>query len=828
MLLIFIDTILVLRRTIVHLEKELIKEYQQLRNEIRKCIFPMLNREQRNVVESGEGPVLCLAGAGSGKTTAMVYRILHLYLFGPRYQEDVYPPADLTAEDLEEMQKWLKNAKREGEKNIGSLSPHLIRLIRTNGVSPNSILAITFTNKAAEEMKTRLANLLSTVSQEIWAMTFHATCVRILHREISHLDYTNDFVIYDSQDQLTLIKGVCKELNLDEKKFTPKSIQNAISKFKCKLKTPGLVTPGDFLEEKSLAVYEIYQRRLKENNALDFDDLIMLTVRLFKDKPEVLQKYQERFRYIMVDEYQDTNHAQYVLVNMLASKYQNLCVVGDDDQSIYGFRYADIQNILDFERDYPQARVIKLEQNYRSTQLILEAANEVIAHNLGRKKKALWTENSQGDPVVCYTANDGGDEAFFVAERVQELKVQGANFSDCAVLVRTNAQSRPLEEWFIRAGIPYKLVGGVKFYERKEIKDLLAYLKFLANPSDGISMKRIINEPRRGIGEATLKKIEDYSREKGIPIYQALTAYQECGLTGKTGKAVEDFALMIDNLHQDLEKSTVTKLAEKVLEVTGYWQQLQNENTPEAKNRMENLQEFLTKTLEYDRMAEENSLGDFLSEVALVTDLDSLEEKDEAVVVMTMHMAKGLEFPHVFLVGMEEGIFPHFRSLYDTNELEEERRLCYVALTRAKERLYLVNARERTLYGRTSMNQPSRFLEEIPTQLCEEYRRPGFFETRKAEPVTSDYSTSGVFASEQARTGKSIQPWGQQHKEEQNKGQSGGQIFELGDKVFHQKWGEGVIVSTKGQGSDIELTIAFPAQGIKKVLAKYAPLKKIN
>jgi DNA helicase-2/ATP-dependent DNA helicase PcrA len=825
----------------VLLARELIKEYQQLRKEIRKCFFMRLNREQREVVENGTGPVLCLAGAGSGKTTAMVYRILHLYLFGAEYKEEVYPPSDLSTADLEEMREWLKSAQCAGKKNFEQLSPHLIRLIRTNGVSPHSILAITFTNKAAEEMKTRLANLLGTVSQEMWVMTFHAACVRILHREIAHLDYTNDFVIYDSQDQLALIKGICKELNLDEKKYTPKSIQNAISRFKCKLKTPSLVNPGDFFEKKSLEVYEIYQRRLKENNALDFDDLIMLTVRLFKEKPDALEKYQERFRYIMVDEYQDTNHAQYVLVNTLAAKYQNLCVVGDDDQSIYGFRYADIQNILDFERDYPQARVIKLEQNYRSTQLILEAANEVIAHNVGRKKKALWTQNVQGDLLVYYTAHDEGDEAFFVADRVHELKQQGANYSDCAVLVRTNAQSRPLEEWFIRAGIPYKLVGGVKFYERKEIKDLLAYLKFLVNPSDAISMKRIINEPRRGIGEVTVEKIENYSREKGVSIYQALTRYQEVGLTGKIARAVEDFVLMVDSLHRDMEKLTVTKLAEEILEVTGYWNRLLQENTPEAQNRMENLREFLTKTLEYDRLAEENSLADFLSEVALVTDLDNLEEKDDAVVVMTMHMAKGLEFPYVFLVGMEEGIFPHFRSLYDNGEIEEERRLCYVAITRAKERLYLLNAQKRTLYGRTTMNQASRFLEEIPPQLREEYERPGFFETSKATPIASDYSISGgstvsavtgILEDDKAGKGKSKQLSKSQNRkqqiEERSAEQSAGQIFELGDKVFHQKWGEGVIVSTKGEGSEIELTIAFPAQGIKKVLAKYAPLKKIH
>jgi DNA helicase-2/ATP-dependent DNA helicase PcrA len=793
-------------------EMNLSKEYQQLRKKIYQSIFSRLNNKQMEVVAAGEGPVLCLAGAGSGKTTAMVYRILHLYLFGPQYKEEVMPSAELRVKDLEEMRKWLEKWEKG---TVSCFSPNIIRLLRVNGVSPQAILAITFTNKAAGEMKTRLAALLGTVSREMWVMTFHAACVRILHREIPYLGYTGNFTIYDNQDQLALLRTICRELNLDEKRFPPKGFQNAISRYKCKLQKPGeiSITNKEFYEKKNREVYEIYQQRLKENDAVDFDDLIMLTVRLFREHPEVLNKYQEHFRYIMIDEYQDTNHAQYVLVNTLAAKYKNLCVVGDDDQSIYGFRAADIQNILDFERDYSEARVIKLEQNYRSTQLILQAANEVIAHNIGRKRKKLWTENSAGDPILCFTASDEGDEAAFVVEKVEELRRQGANYGDCAVLIRTNAQSRPLEEWFIRTGIPYKLVGGIKFYERKEIKDILGYLKFLANTRDGISMKRIINEPRRGIGEVTVKKIENYSWSKGISIYQALLEYRKLGLAGKTVKSVENFVNLMKSFQQSMEKLTVTELTEKILTETGYWDQLGSENSPEAESRKENLQEFLTKTLEYDQFAEENSLGDFLSQVSLVTDLDNLQEKDEAVVVMTMHSAKGLEFPYVFLVGMEEGIFPHYRAFYEQQELEEERRLCYVAMTRAKERLYLVNTRERYLYGRKSMNQPSRFLEEIPSQFCTEYKRPGFFETTRAVSVmaTTIKQDSGQFGE---------QP-GQKIQEQ-------GQIFVLGDKVFHQKWGEGVVVSTKGQGSEIELSIAFPEQGIKTVLAKYAPLKKLR
>jgi len=812
----------------VQLPRELIKEYQNLRKKIYQVIFSKLNDKQMEAVEAGEGPVLCLAGAGSGKTTAMIYRILHLYLFGPRFIEDVLPQVELQPADLEEMRHWLIAWENDGARCI---SPNIVRLLRVNGVAPRSILAITFTNKAAEEMKTRLANLLGSLSEEMWVMTFHAACVRILHREIMPLGYTGNFVIYDTQDQLSLLKTIGKGLNIDEKKFTPKSIQNAISRYKCELLTPGKVKikGTEKFEEICVEVYEQYQRRLKEHNALDFDDLIMLTVRLFKENPEILAKYQEHFRYIMVDEYQDTNHAQYVLVNILAVKYKNLCVVGDDDQSIYGFRAADIQNILDFERDYPEARVIKLEQNYRSTQLILDAANAVIAHNLGRKSKKLWTQNPAGEPIIHFTASDEGDEASFVMEKLEEIKAQGASFSDCAILMRTNAQSRSLEEWFIRAGIPYKLVSGVKFYERKEIKDTLAYLKFLANPRDGVSLKRIINEPRRGIGEATIKKIEEYSWAKDIPIHQALLEHQELGLGTKVGNSVAQFMELIESFHQVVDKLTITQLTEKILADTGYREQFVKEHTPEADSRLENLQEFLTKTMEYDRYAEENSLVDFLSQVALVTNLDNLGDKDEAVVVMTMHSAKGLEFADVFLVGMEESIFPHYRAFYDPQELEEERRLCYVALTRAKERIYLVNTHERYLYGRKTSNDPSRFLKDIPPKLCTEFRRPGFFETTK---VVSPGLTTSAASAQEYQGEYQVHKYGQYQREDrvqaQGQGQGQGQIFGLGDKVFHQKWGEGVIVGTKGQGSEIELTIAFPEQGLKTVIAKYAPLKKIR
>lgn len=832
-------------------ELAMIQEYRRLRKAIRERLFIYLNDKQREAVESGKGPVLCLAGAGSGKTTAMVYRILHLYLFGPRYEEDALPPADLQEEDLAEMRAWLEakqkaaqNSQAASNPQAGSsaasvrFSPNLLRILRTNGIAPESILAITFTNKAAEEMKSRLAKLLGTISEQMWVMTFHAACGRILRREIAHLPgYTSNYVIYDSPDQLGLVRSIVKEFNLDEQKFKPNAVLSAISRFKCRLLTPVQAAKecSDYYEEKCQEIYAAYQQRLRENNALDFDDLLMLTVRLFQQNPEILAKYQERFRYIMVDEYQDTNHAQYILVNALAQKYKNLCVVGDDDQSIYGFRYADIQNILDFERDYPEAKVIKLEQNYRSTQVILEAANAVVAHNVGRKKKRLWTENPEGEPLVRYVANDESDEAAFVVERINELRQDGVGYGDCAVLVRTNAQSRPLEEWFIRAGIPYQIVGGVKFYERKEIKDILAYLKFLANPRDSISLRRIINEPRRGIGEATVLKIEEYSRAQGISIYEALQASREIGLGGKAAAAVEYFVQLMDDFHQLAAKETVTALTEHILEASGYWAQLTSEKTEEAMSRQENVREFLTKTKEYDQNAEEPSLVDFLGEVSLVTDLDKLEDEAEAAVVMTMHSAKGLEFPYVFLVGLEEGIFPHARSFYEERELEEERRLCYVAITRAKKRLYLVNAERRNLYGRSNANQPSRFLKEIPKHLWEEYRRPGFFETTwagrsRSSQAAFDHPGGRVgTGGNTGNSGNKAPAHDNAHANAQAGDTSGaGQLFVLGDKVFHQKWGEGVVVAAKGQGGDMELTIAFPGNGLKTLLTRYAPLKKVR
>lgn len=788
----------------------LTEEYWKLREAIRQRLFARLNPEQMKAVETGSGPILCLAGAGSGKTTAMVYRVLHLFLFGPVHNPRPPLPAGFSSDDIHIMKWWLEQNKDLGKQP--ELPHGLIRLIRHQGVDPRLILAITFTNKAAQEMKDRLSTLLGPSMRDMWVMTFHAACVRILRREITALGYKSDFTIYDADDSHTVVKNVVKELNLDDKRFPPKTMHALISRFKSKLQLPQEARrmAGDFLEEKAALVYEIYQKRLRSNNALDFDDLLLVTVRLFETCPEILSGYQERFRYILVDEYQDTNHVQYVLVSQLAGKYQNICVVGDDDQSIYAFRQADIRNILDFEHDYPKAGVIKLEQNYRSTAHILEAANHVIGNNESRKAKKLWTENPQGEQLLLYRAQDEQDEARFASERITKLVEKGCRYRDFAVLIRTNAQSRVLEEWFIRRSIPYKILGGLKFYERMEIKDIMAYLKLLGNPADAVSLARIINVPRRGIGDTSLDKIIELSRESDIPIYEAVKRSDELNLGSKVTKGIHGFIELMDKLYNEVNTLSVTGLTEKIMHETGYLAELLRENSVEAQTRVENLNEFLTKTQDYEKQAcdqgVEPSLAEFLSQVSLVTDLDSYEDDACVVTVMTMHMAKGLEFNNVFLVGLEEGIFPHSRSLYETKELEEERRLCYVALTRARERIFLVTARQRSLYGRTNHNPPSRFLEEIPVHLCEEYKNEDFFRT------VSAFQTNTTGAA--GRTAVSAERLGG--------------MFVVGDKVEHHKWGRGVVVAARGQGEETELQIAFPAQGIKTLLAKYAPLVKVK
>ena len=750
-----------------------------------------LNPVQREAAEHREGPLLILAGAGSGKTRVLTYRIAHLI---------------------------------------------------AQGVEPGQILAITFTNKAAKEMRERVATLLGSEGYGLWVTTFHSACVRILRREIDNLPgYTKNFVIYDTGDQQSLIKACLKEHNYDDKKFPVRSVAAVISDAKNKLQDPEEFSykAASYYEQKVVDIYRSYQKRLKSNNALDFDDIIMLTVQLFQQNDQVYRYYQDKFRYIMVDEYQDTNHAQYMLIKLLASEYRNLCVVGDDDQSVYGFRGADIQNILDFERDYPEAKVIKLEQNYRSTQMILNAANAVVRNNESRKEKSLWTENSEGQAVVCYVGSDERDEASYVVNRIQRLhELEGRPFNDFAILYRTNAQSRALEERLMKAATPYRVFSGLKFYQRMEIKDILAYLRVLYNPADQVSFARVLNVPKRGLGDSTLQKILDYANEQGMAVLDAiLEADYIPELSTRAKKPVIAFAHLMQGLLDFSREACVSDLVEEVLNKTGYKAILEAENTPEAETRLENLMEFISVTAEFDAkaaQATQNALNDgaeeesvvsglsgFLEQVSLVADIDELDQAEEAVALMTMHSAKGLEFPVVFLVGMEDGIFPSSRSMIEPMVLEEERRLCYVAITRAREKLYLCNTEMRMLYGKTQYNQPSCFLMEIPSDLMTDIDP---LDPPKRGPATSAKPTRRRDAILDRKVPLGSGSW------EKDFGSTlvikGGEAHQVGEKVEHATFGRGIIVSVKGEGNQAELSIVFDA-GIKKLIAEYAKLTKL-
>lgn len=713
-----------------------------------------LNPQQRKAVETVDGPLLIMAGAGSGKTRVLTHRIAYLL-----YEKQVTP--------------W-------------------------------NILAITFTNKAAREMKERVAMLVGPEGENIWISTFHALCVRILRKDIEKIGMGSSFTILDAPDQLTAIKQVMKELNLDEKKFDPRGILAAISRAKNELKTAAdvertLQPNSDPFQSVVVDVYKQYEEKLRKNNALDFDDLIMKTIELFDKAPDVLEFYQRKFQYIHVDEYQDTNHAQYVLIKKLSELHKNICVVGDSDQSIYKWRGADIGNILSFEHDYPDAKVILLEQNYRSTKTILQAANEVIANNKNRKEKKLWTDNEQGNKITYYRAETERDEAYFIVDQVQKMVENGERYGSIAVLYRTNAQSRIIEEVLVKANIPYTIVGGMKFYDRKEIKDLLAYLRLIANRDDDISFERIINVPKRGIGASSLDKIMSYASAHGMTMMEALDEVEAIGLSKRAQNAVLEFAELIANFEKMQDFLTVSELIEEVLDKTGYREMLKNERTLEAQSRLENLQEFLSVALEFEKHSEDKSLLAFLTDLSLMTDIDQLDENaQDSLTLMTLHAAKGLEFPIVFLVGMEEGVFPHTRALMEEDEMEEERRLAYVGITRAEKKLFLTNCRMRTLYGRTSMNDESRFVQEIPDELLErigEEKRVQRFVSKQVTPIQ----------------------------------QTGGEQFDwkVGDKVVHKKWGLGTVVSLRGSGDSLELDIAFPSPvGIKRLLAQFAPITK--
>jgi DNA helicase-2/ATP-dependent DNA helicase PcrA len=726
-----------------------------------------LNPEQQEAVKHTDGPLLIMAGAGSGKTRVLTHRIAYL--------------------------------------------------MAEKGVAPWNILAITFTNKAAREMKDRVAKIAGGAAEEIWISTFHSMCVRILRRDIDRLGYSRNFTILDTTDQLSVIKNVLKDKNIDTKKFEPRSLLGSISSAKNELVTPEEYSKSAVGPYESIvaSVYEDYQKRLRKNQALDFDDLIMTTIHLFMRVPEVLEYYQRKFQYIHVDEYQDTNRAQYMLVKQMASRFKNLCVVGDSDQSIYRWRGADISNILSFEKDYPRARVTFLEQNYRSSKHILLAANKVIENNSNRKPKKLWTENPEGNKIVYYRGSNEQDECYFVAGIIKQLvDARKQKNADFAILYRTNAQSRVMEEILLKSSISYNIVGGTKFYDRKEIKDILAYLRLIANPDDDISLGRIINVPKRGIGATTLDKIANYAAIHDMSIFEALQMIELVGLSGKVTKALVEFRDQLKNWVQMQEFLSVTELVDQILDKTGYRDMLKNEKTIEAQSRLENIDEFLSVTKNFEEKNEDKSLVSFLTDLALVADIDKLDEKENKdqgnVVLMTLHAAKGLEFPVVFLMGMEEGVFPHSRSLFEEEEMEEERRLAYVGITRAEQCLYITNAQMRTLFGRTNMNPVSRFISEIPVNVLENANQEK--EKQKQSPFSSarPERRAPVMRPISTTTGGESIGW------------------QVGDKAQHKKWGIGTVVSVKGEGESKELDIAFPSPtGIKRLLAKFAPIEKV-
>ncbi|MDP4183383.1 MAG: UvrD-helicase domain-containing protein, partial [Bacillota bacterium] len=658
-----------------------IQEFKAIRNKLLESQYINLNDRQREAVYAVNGPVLILAGAGSGKTTVLVNRIAHMIRFGDSYNSD-YIPADITEDDLD-MLKELARGVTDNKK--AELSDEAVKLIKGHTVHPASILAITFTNKAAKEMKERIERLMGALAERMWIGTFHSTCVRILRREIDKLGFDRSFVIFDTSDQLTVIKDCLKELNLNEKNFPPRSMLDTIGRAKDELIDPRSYTKmyqSDYRMSKIASIYELYQKKLFQNNALDFDDIILMTIRLFIEHDAVLDYYQKKFRYVLVDEYQDTNTAQYTLVSLLSQSNRNLCVVGDDDQSIYGWRGANIRNILDFEKEFKDCKTIKLEQNYRSTQLILDAANNVIKNNSGRKSKNLWTQNIEGSKIQYYEGSNEYHEATFVSTEIKRLAaVESLNYKDFAILYRVNAQSRILEEMLMREAIPYKILGGLRFYDRKEIKDIIAYLRVIQNPSDNIGLKRIINVPKRGIGNTTVDNAESVSIQRGCSIFSVIDSAASIPELQRAASKLEGFVNLISRFRIMKDEIKVSKLIEEVIKQSGIMDELKTENTEEAQSRLENIQELISGAIEFEEREEDKSLGAYLANISLVADIDNLDEERNNVVLMTLHSAKGLEFPAVFMVGMEEGIFPGYRSATDENELEEERRLCYVGIT---------------------------------------------------------------------------------------------------------------------------------------------------
>ena len=749
------------------------------------AVYDTLNKPQKEAVFHTEGPLLILAGAGSGKTRVLTHRIAYL--------------------------------------------------IEEKGVNPWNILAITFTNKAAEEMRQRVDSLVGIGADSIWVSTFHSMCVRILRRYIDRLGYDNRFTIYDTDDQKTLMKEVCRKTDIDTKRFKERMLLSVISSAKNEMILPEefeLNAGGDFVQLKIAKVYKEYEAQMRANNALDFDDLLVKTVQLLETQPDVRENYQERFRYIMVDEYQDTNTVQFRLVSLLAGKYRNLCVVGDDDQSIYKFRGANIRNILDFEKEFSDAKVIKLEQNYRSVGNVLEVANSVIRNNKGRKEKTLWTDNEKGEKIRLRQFDTAYDEAQFIAEDIKDETAQGANYSDHAVLYRTNAQSRLLEEKFVAMNIPYKIVGGINFYSRREIKDVLSYLKTIDNGKDDLAVRRIINVPKRGIGLTTINRIQESAAARGIGFYDALSAPDLIPGIGRSASKLDSFAALIEYFKGRSEESGVTDLLTEVIEKTGYTESLEADDPEELEARVQNIDELVSKAAVYEESCsdrgERPTLSGFLEEVALVADIDSVAEDRDYVILMTLHSAKGLEFPHVYLAGMEDGLFPSYMSISgdDPEELEEERRLCYVGVTRAEEKLTLTCARMRLVRGERQYNSMSRFIKEMPSALIDTGKREGGFsqnvslgEKRTYSSEVSGYKRSAyaqkpAFAAIQKGSGLMAK-------------KSEGLSYGVGDRVRHVKFGDGTVTEIKEGGRDYEVTVQFDTAGVRKMFALFAKLIKI-
>ena len=721
-----------------------------------------LNKEQQQAVQHTEGPLLILAGAGSGKTKVLTVRIAHLL---------------------------------------------------AQGVNPYEILAITFTNKAAKEMKSRVEGLVGDVANRIWLSTFHSFCAKFLRFELDNfLGYNSNFTIYDTSDSQAVIKAALKALNLDDKYYPVGAMIAAISDAKNKLlfASDFRKQARDFYQQKVADVYEYYERELRKNNALDFDDLLLVAVKLLQSNEAVLDKYSKRFRYVMIDEYQDTNHAQYLLAKLLASHWKNIAVVGDADQSIYAWRGADIQNILDFEKDYPNCTSIKLEQNYRSTKIILDAANAVIENNEGRPKKNLWTDKTEGAKIQHFTAQSEHEEAAFIGDTIaKKHDIHGVPYGDMAILYRTNAQSRVLEEALIKRALPYIMVGGTKFYDRKEIKDVLAYLRVLYNPFDDLSLLRIINVPKRSIGATTVAKLQDYARANGTSLFMTLTQLHLVdSIKGKTKEKLEEFGILIFTLVAEMEDRTVLDILESIIDRTGYLAQLEESTDPQDQARAENIGELLSVAKDFQDTNPSGTVEDFLEQVALVNDVDSFEQEESKVTLMTLHAAKGLEFPIVFLGGLEEGLFPHSRTLMNPEEIEEERRLAYVGITRAEKELYISNATTRTVFGRTSGYLPSRFIDEIPEELVDGLRAKRKVPDDIKRHVPQHMSVTSRPVTKPIVRNEVIADW------------------KIGDTAIHSKWGNGKVINVAGEGAGMKLTIEFPTQGVRVVMAKFAPVKK--